>query len=96
MKDKKINYKPLNKSFLVFISDTTEGGIIIPKEAKDAGKQLENAEFLEVLKTSDDCETIKKGMMIVIGANARPALIKVDGIEYVQLREYEVVGIREE
>lgn len=76
---------------------TTAGGIVIPDTAKEKpvqaevvavgpGKSLDNGEIRPV--------TVKPGDKVLVGKYAGTEL-KLDGVEYVVLREDEIFGIIE-
>jgi chaperonin GroES len=76
---------------------TSPGGIVIPDTAKEKptkaeviavgpGKSLDNGELLSL--------TVKVGDKVLVGKYAGTEL-KLDGIDYVVLREDEILGIIE-
>ena len=93
-----MNFQPLHDRVLVKRTEreeTTSGGIIIPESAKEKpqegeviavgkGKKLENGSRQEMDVTAGD--------KILFGKYSGNE-IKMDGVEYVILREDEILGI---
>ena len=93
-----MNFQPLHDRVLVKRTEreeTTSGGIIIPESAKEKpqegeviavgkGKKLENGNRQEMDVTAGD--------KILFGKYSGNE-IKMDGVEYVILREDEILGI---
>lgn len=95
---KAVNVRPLNDRILVKRTeqeDKTAGGLIIPDSAKEKQSRGEVV-AVGVGRVTDDGKTIplevKVGDKILFGAYAGTEL-KIDGVEYLMMRENEVFGV---
>lgn len=95
---KAVNVRPLNDRILVKRTeqdDKTAGGLIIPDSAKEKQSKGEVV-AVGVGRVTDDGKTIplevKVGDEILFGAYAGTEL-KIDGVEYLMMRENEVFGV---
>ncbi|MCO5112835.1 MAG: co-chaperone GroES [Bdellovibrionaceae bacterium] len=95
---KAVNVRPLNDRILVKRTeqeDKTAGGLIIPDSAKEKQSKGEVV-AVGVGRVTDDGKTIplevKVGDKILFGTYAGTEL-KIDGVEYLMMRENEVFGV---
>ena len=93
-----MNVKPLADRILVRRieeKETAKGGIIIPDTAKEKPQEGEVVAVGPGRMTEDGkriAMEVKKGDRILIGKYSG-AEVKIDGIEYIILREDDVVGV---
>ena len=83
MEEKTINYRMPGKFVLLHSPSQTEGGIILAAGSKAT-------EDFAVAKVGDKCEDTKAGDRVVIDASA--SLWNIDGTEYWQIHESQIVG----
>jgi chaperonin GroES len=97
-KEKRMNIRPLHDRLIVKRFDEeekTKGGIIIPDNAKEKPQQGEviavgNGKVLEDGKTVP--LEVKKGDRVLFGKYSGTE-IKIDGIDYLMMREDDILGI---
>lgn len=86
-----IAVRPLNKRVVVRLEQADEkskGGIYLPEQAK------EKPQTGIIVAAADDCETVKVKERVVF-AKYTGTEISVDGVEYVLIKDEDILGVIE-
>lgn len=86
----KINYEALGDTIVVdpkYVEITKTGIELLDQTVKDT-----QVDFPEVVSVGDEVKNINVGDFVALSGTAKPALLTIDGIKYLQFRKFEVLG----
>lgn len=67
----------------------TDSGILLSDEAANSMK----SNILEVLKAGPECKQVKQGDTVYVHPETTGVIIDVDGIQYVMVNEFMLLGV---
>lgn len=86
----KIPYTPTAKDIVIGLVEKTETGLFLPEGSVKTAVEDDNA--VEVLAVGPECQQVKVGDKVFL-REVQPTLIMINGKKYLQLREYDCLGV---